>query len=213
VKNLILVVLFSFVAVNGICQDPALSKNRELEISLGTFSTLNSSHQLTVNPLISWSWDDYYFENRFNYEAVNSASINGGKRILRKLSHVEIIPMAGLVFGSFKGVTAELQISVDYPKWDFFIDNQYSYEYTDPMKSFYSNWSVVRYKLTSMFSIGLTDFFEWQPNGCPVFDKGITVSVSRAKWSFRIYAFNYEMEKREYWLGIRYNLNVKLKDE
>jgi hypothetical protein len=213
VKNLILIILFSFVAVKGICQDPALSKNRELEISLGSFSTLNSSNRMTVNPIISWSWDDYYIENRFNYEAVNSASINAGKRIFRKLKHVEIIPMAGLVFGSFKGVTAELQVSVDYPKWDFFIDNQYSYEYTDPLKNFYSNWSVVRYKLTSILSIGLSDFFVWQPRGCPVFDKGITASVSWAKWSIRLYAFNYEIEKRQYWLGVRYNLKVKLKDK
>ncbi len=201
------------MAVKGICQDPALTKGRELDISLGTFSTLNSSKQFSINPLISCSWDDYYIENRYNYEANNSASINAGKRILKKLNHFEIIPMAGLVFGSFKGVTAEMQISVDYPKWDFFTDNQYSYEYTDPAKSFYSNWTVARYKLTNMFSIGLTEFFEWQPCGCLVFDKGITTSVTWAKWSIRFYAFNFEKEKREYWLGIRYNIKVKLKDK
>jgi hypothetical protein len=213
VKSLTLIVLFYFVAVKGICQDPALSKNRELEISLGSFSTWNSSNQVSVNPIISWSWDDYYIENRFNYEAINSASINAGKRILRKLNHIEIIPMAGLVFGSFKGVNGELQVSMDYSKWDLFIDNQYSYEYTDALKSFYSNWSVVRYKLTTMLSIGLSDFFVWKPNGCPVFDKGITASISWAKWSVRLYAFNYEKEKRQYWLGIRYNIKMKLKDK
>lgn len=212
-KNIKLIFLFSFLAVRGICQDPALSKNRELEISLGTFSTWNSRDRVTVNPIISWSWDDYYIENRFNYEAVNSASINAGKRIFKKLHHVEIIPMAGLIFGSFKGVTAELQISGDYLKWDFFTDNQYSYEYTNPVKRFYANWTVARYKITRILSIGLTEFFEWQPNGCPVFDKGITASVSWAKWSFRIYAYNFEKDKREYWLGMRYNIRVKLKDK
>ena len=210
-KSLTLIVLFLFLAAKGICQDPALSKNRDLEISIGTFSTVTTSHRMTVNPIISWSWDEYYIENRYNYEALNSASINAGKRILRKLKHVEIIPMAGVVFGSFKGVTGELQVSLDYSKWDLFIDNQYSYEYTHPAKSFYSNWSVIRYKLTNMFSVGLSDFFVWQPRGCPVFDKGITISVSWSKWSVRLYAYNYEKEKREYWLGVRYNLKVKLK--
>jgi hypothetical protein len=121
--------------------------------------------------------------------------------------------MAGLVFGSFKGLTGELQVSLDYSKWDLFIDNQYSYEYNHPAKSFYANWSVIRYKLTNLFSVGLSDFFVWRPNGCPAFDKGITISLSWSKWSVRLYAYNYEKEKREYWLGIRYNLKVKLKDK
>ena len=51
--------------------------------------------------------------------------------------------MVGLIFGSFKGVTAELQVSLDYTKWTFLTDNQFSYEYTEPDKSFYSNWLVV----------------------------------------------------------------------
>ena len=212
-KRIILIVLIIGAALDGICQDSSALKTRELEISVGTFSTRNSSNQVTVNPLISCSWDDYYIENRYNYEADNSSSINAGRRILRKLNHVEIIPMFGLIFGSFKGVTAELQVSVDYTKWTFLTDNQVSYEYTEPDKSFYSNWSVARYKLTSALQIGFSGFFEWQANRWLVIDKGVTASVSWKKWNVRVYAFNYEKQKREYWLAVRYNFRVKLNSQ
>ena len=212
-KRIILIVLIIGAALDGICQDNAALKTRELEISVGTFSTRNSSSKVTVNPLISCSWDDYYIENRYNYEADNSASINAGRRILRKLNHVEIIPMVGLIFGSFKGVTAELQVSLDYTKWTFLTDNQFSYEYTEPDKSFYSNWSVARYKLSSALQIGFSGFFEWQANRWLVIDKGVTASVSLKKWNVRVYAFNFEKQKREYWLAVRYNFRVKLNSQ
>ena len=196
--------------LEGICQDSSAPKTREPEFSVSTFSTKSSSSQVTVNPLISCSWNDYYIENRYNYEADNSASINVGRRILRKLKHLEVIPMGGLIFGSFKGVTAEMQISLDYTKWIFMTDNQVSYEYTQPGKSFYSNWSVARYKLTGGLQIGFSGFFEWQANQWLVIDKGVTASVSWKKWNIRVYAFNFERQKREYWLGIRYQFRVKL---
>lgn len=186
-----------------------MSSTKEAEFSFGTFNTWNQQGKLTISPAISGYLGDYYFENRYNYEAANSASINVGKRIFRKLKHVEIIPMAGFVFGSFKGITAEWQTSLDYPRWSFSTDNQFSFEYMQHDNSLYFNWNVVRYKLTNFLRIGLTSFFERQANGFMEFDKGITAVILINKWSLRLYAFNYEKEKRFYWLGVRYNFSVK----
>jgi len=206
-KSFAAVMIPLILALNGKGQDTVTV--RVLEITIGTFSTLSETQKYTVNPAISGSWGDYYFESRYNYEAGNSASLNLGKRIFRKLEHIELIPMVGLVFGSFKGATAELQTSLDYPRWIFSTDNQFSFEYTSPKESLFFNWTVAKYKLTNFFQIGLTSFLDIE-GGQAIFDKGITSAMSYHNWVFRVYAFNYEIENRRYWFSLRYTMKVKV---
>src|SRR4051812_30313586 len=203
-KSLKCILLFIVLALNSRSQDTSKIDTRKLEITTGTFNTLNESDKITINPVMLGYWGDYYFENRYSYEASNSASINAGKKVLKKIKHAEIIPMGGLVFGSFKGLTAELQTSLDYNKWTFSTDNQFSFEYTEPKKSLYFNWTVAKYKVTNSLRIGLTTFLDKPINKTAVFDKGVTVAVIIKNWAMRFYVFNYEIEKRFYWLGLRY---------
>lgn len=187
---------------NGSCQDTSMAKMKTLEITFGTFNTFNASNIVAVNPAISGYFGDYYFENRYNYEADNSASVNVGKHIFKKLKHVELIPMAGLVFGSFRAITTELQTSLDYDKWTLSTDNQFSFEYTHSAKSLYLNWGVAGFKLTRVFHIGVTSVITKQVNQKAVFDKGVTAAMLFKKWGLRFYAFNSEKEKRYYWLSV-----------
>jgi hypothetical protein len=209
VKNIIFSVIFVIVVLPGAGQNTKMEKVKELGISIGTFNTINKN-KVTVSPSISGYLDDYYFENRYNYEAANSASINVGKHILKKLKNIEVVPMGGLVFGSFKGVTAELQTSFIYNKWIFSTDNQFSYEYRQPDKSLYFNWTMAIFKLSNSFRVGLTTFLDKQADKNMVFDKGITAAILFKQWGLRFYAFNYEIEKRYYWISIRYNLKAKI---
>ena len=212
-RNIQFTFILAFLIFNSYCQDTIRIKTKESEISFGTFNTVNESNKVNINPSISGYLGDYYFENRYNYEAPNCASINVGKRIFKNIKHLEIIPMGGLVFGSFKGITAELQTSLDYRKYTFSTDNQFSYEYTQPDKSIYLNWTVARYKVTNSFRIGVTTVLSEQLNQCAKLDKGVTVLILLKTWSARFYAFNYDTEKRYYWLSLRYTIRGKLKRE
>jgi hypothetical protein len=210
-KYIKLLILFASVTLNGMGQESSAAKMKELDISVGTFnSKSDGSSRLNVNPTISGSFGDYYFENRYNYEADNSASINVGKQILKKLKPVEIVPIVGLVFGSFKAVTAELQTSLDCRKWALSTDNQFSFEYTHIGKSLYFNWTVARFKVTNSLLIGISTILDKHVSKDIVFDKGLTASMAFEKWGLRFYAFNYEKGKRYYWFSIRYNIRVKL---
>jgi hypothetical protein len=203
-QRIITIPVLIFIVLSGRSQDTSKINSKIVEITVGTFSTLNETGKLTVNPVVSASWDDYYFDNRYGYEAANSASINAGKRIFKKIKHVEIIPMAGLIFGSFKGLTAELQTSIGYDNWYFSTDNQFSYEYTEAQKSLYFNWTVARYKVTRYFHLGLTAFIDKRVNKAGVFDRGITAAIIIKNWAIRLYAFNYETGRRYYSVGLRY---------
>jgi hypothetical protein len=209
-KQVEFVVLFLFLVLNCKSQDTILTKNTDFDLSIGTFNSFNAKGKLAVNPAISGYLGDYYFENRYNYEASNSASINVGKRILKNIRHAEIIPISGLVFGSFKGITVELQTSLDLSKWILLSDNQFTFEYTIPRKSIYFNWNVIRYKLCHFFQIGLTSVVQQQVNNQAIFDKGLTAVLFLNKWSVRFYSYNYQTAKHYYWLGIRYNIHLKL---
>jgi hypothetical protein len=207
-KRIIFILLLIVVALNSKSQDTSKINIKKLEITVGTFSTLSESGKISVNPVILGNWGDYYYENRYCYEASNSTSINAGKRVLKKIKHAEIIPMIGLILGSFKGLTAELQTSLDYNKWIFLTDNQYSYEYTEPKKSLYFNWTVARYKVTNYLHVGLTTLFDKRVDKAGVFDKGATVAIIIKNWALRFYAFNYKIERRYYWVGLRHTLKL-----
>jgi outer membrane receptor for ferrienterochelin and colicin len=71
---------------------------------------------------------------------------------------------------------------------------------------------VARYKVTNSFQVGLTTFFDKRINKLGLFDKGSTVAVIIKNWALRLYAFNYEIEKRYYWVGLRYTFKTKLSD-
>lgn len=206
-----MLIVFASLALNCVGQDSSMTKTRELDISIGTFNTKSdASSRVNVNPAISGSFGDYYFETRYNYESDNSASINVGKQILKQLKPVEIVPIVGLVFGSFKAVTAELQTSLDIRKWALSTDNQFSLEYTEPGKSFYFNWTVARFKITESFRLGISTILDKHLGRDIVFDKGLTAALAFKEWGLRVYAFNYEKGKRYYWLSIRHNIRVKL---
>jgi hypothetical protein len=112
-------------------------------LSIGTFNTLNSENKISVNPAISGSVGDYYFESRYNYEAANSASLNIGRYFLKNSKTVKLVPMIGVIVGEFKGVTVELQSYFSNNSWYISADNQFSIHYKDFSKSLYLDWNVL----------------------------------------------------------------------
>lgn len=209
-KRIQLLILFGISGFYSQAQDNSKSYT-EAPVSFGTFNTINQKNEISVNPAISASLGSFYFENRYNYEAANSASLNVGKYIFKKLKHISIVPMAGVVVGSFKGFTAELQTSFENSRWSMSTDNQFSAAYTQSSKSVFLNWTYARYKITPFFKIGPTSVATQQMNRRLVFDKGITAVLLLDRWSIRMYAYNYKRREMYFWLSLRYNIKVLLK--
>ena len=177
-------------------------------ISIAAFSTIDVNKKLAINPFISGNIGSFYFENRYNYEANNSASINIGKKLANKLLGFEITPMVGLVAGGFKGITSEVQAGRENKKWSFSIDNQYTLEYAEVKRSFYSNWLSGKFKLAGFLQAGISTLFVKCGDKRSTFDKGLAVSFLYDKFSFNMYAFNYEPKRRNYMFSLRYNLKL-----
>ncbi len=209
VKCIQLIMISVIITLNGTGQDTSKQKLKEPEITIGTFYTLNETNKHTVNPFVAGNLGDYTFENRYNYEAVGTSSVNAGKRILKKSKHIEITPMGGVIFGRFKGVSAEIRTSLKFSKWAFSTDMQFSFAYSSCRKNIFLNLTIARYKLTSTFSIGAATLLGRQVNQNIVLDKGVTAALSFKKWSIWFYAFNFEKKKRYYWLSVFYNIKVK----
>jgi hypothetical protein len=177
-------------------------------ITFASFSTINTEKKLAVNPFISGTIGGYYFENRYNYEAANSASVNVGKTLKKKLAGFEITPLIGVVVGGFNGLTSEIQAFHEDDKWYLSADNQYVFEYVDTKRSFYYNWLVGRFKLTRFLRIGVSTQFTKANNQKGVFDRGLTTSILYDNITFNVYAFNYETQRRNYMISLRYYLKL-----
>jgi len=209
-KKIQLLILLVFIGLFGQAQDNAKAYT-EAPVSFGTFNTVNQKNEVSVNPAISGSLGSFYFENRYNYEAANSASLNVGRSIFKNLRHISIVPMVGVVVGSFKGFTAELQTSFENNRWSLSTDNQFSAAFTQSSKSMYLNWTYARYKVTPFFQIGPTSVASQQVNQRMAFDKGITAVLLIKQWSMRTYVYNYKKGEMYFWLSLRYNLKLLLK--
>jgi hypothetical protein len=204
---LILIISSSIIyAQDNVNNQSSLPANSTL--TLATFTTISTKNKLGVNPFISGSIGNFYFENRYNYEAPNSASVNAGWRLNQKLAGFDITPIAGLIVGGFQGMNAEVQASRENEHWYFSLDNQYCFEYADKTRSFNYNWLVGRFKLTKFFRIGLTTQFTKPVNQKGVFDRGLTTSILYKNIAFNVYAFNYEEHRRSFFISLRYNLKL-----
>lgn len=202
--NIIIVLPVFFTAT-------AYSQASDPVITIGLFNTISKDFKITSDPFISGTIGDYYFENRYNYEAENSASINIGKTVFKKLKNIYIIPMVGIVMGSFKGITAELQTILDNKRWYVSTDNQLSVEWKEGKQNFFFNWSIVRYKITPSFRIGVSTLFAKPFTSKQNFEQGLTASLKIKNYGLNFYAFNYDAEKRHYLLSLCYTFKLTSK--
>jgi hypothetical protein len=207
------IVILSFIALaSTVCaqgvRNDSLNPLSHSSITIATFSTISTTNRLSINPFISGNIGNYYFENRYNYEAGNSASINIGRTLNNSIAGFYVTPIAGLIVGNFKGLNTEVQAFHDDSKWYFSLDNQYVFEYADVNRSFYYNWLVGRYKLAPFLRIGVTTQFTKPTNNKGVFDRGITMSMVYKNVTFNIYAFNYEPHRRNAFISLRYYIKI-----
>lgn len=185
------------------------AQSSEKLITVGLFNSIDKKNKLSSNPFISGSVGDWYFENRYNYEAENSASINFGKQLVKKIKGLYIIPTIGLVTGAFKGYTAETQVLYETKHLYISTDNQVSVEWKRGNQNFFFNWSILRYKITSAMMVGISGLYAKPFKSKSNADFGITASLKIKHFGISMYAFNYSKAERNYLVSLRYTFKLK----
>lgn len=141
---------------------------------------------------------NWYFEARGNYEAINSASLYFGKVFSKRaLISYSVIPIAGVVMGSFNGGSVGANVALDYKKISFTSQSQYTFSIENRATSFAFSWSDLTYQLKSWLATGVS---LQQTRG--LFEKGILVRGIYRNLSTQLYVFNPATSERYFVLGL-----------
>ena len=160
----------------------------------------------TIVPRIYYqSPHNWYGEVRYNYEELQTVSLNAGKMFShKKLVSYSITPFAGIVLGRLNGGTIGSNINIEHKSLFFSSESQYTFSVDKRRENFFFNWSELGYQLTNLVYMGLalqlTRHYqvinEWQP--------GIMMGFTYKSWTFPVYAFNPAGCNRNFVVGVNW---------
>ena len=170
--------------------------------STGTYEQdcyLGENRSFSWVPVLSYCIPgNWYTEARGNYEAINSASLYFGKTFRKKaLISYSIIPIVGLVMGTFNGGSVGANVALDYRKISFSSQSQYTFSVENRTENFTYSWSDLTYQLKEWAAAGVS---VQQTRG--LFEKGILVRGVYKNFSIPLYVFNLTTSERYFVLGL-----------
>jgi hypothetical protein len=154
---------------------------------------VDAAGKFSVGPLAALQNDkNWYLETRYNYEEKRSLSLYVGKAFQggNEFSF-SIIPIVGGVVGRYKGGSAGLNVALEYKRFFFESQSQYTFSAKDEVENFFFSWSELGYQPRKWFYGGLA----MQPTYYPhtknnSLSPGFMMGFSFGKWSLPLYMFN-----------------------
>ena len=110
---------------------------------------LGAKQAFTLVPIVYFqNHQNWYFEGRYNYEALNTVSVYAGKIYERKAKiSWSVNPVMGLLMGEYKGGSAGMNIKADYKKLSFSSQSQYTFSLFNKKENFTYSWSELAFNL------------------------------------------------------------------
>lgn len=167
---------------------------------------MGTYHTFTFVPVAYYqSTKNWYAEGRYNYEAINTLSLYGGKTFEKKgVFSYAASPILGVVLGQMNGGSAGLNLELDFRKFYFNTQSQYTFSVQQRSKSFVYSWSDLTYQLSEKFAAGISvqQTKLYQVNGA--LERGFLIKPTYKSFTFPLYIFKPESRDRYFVLGINY---------
>jgi len=118
------------------------------ELNLDQYHIVNPGQPYQYMPVMHYQHArKWYAEARYNYEDAETFSLYLGKAITGgKSLNYSIVPMLGGSVGRFQGVSTALNIDMDYHKFFFSSQSQYSRSTIQYGEYFLYSWSEIGYQ-------------------------------------------------------------------
>ncbi len=148
---------------------------------------------------------NWYGEARYNYEDEKTFSLYVGKTFSNDdvLSY-SFTPLAGGAAGLFNGISAGLNMTLDYKNFFFSSQSQYSLSTDHYKNNFYYNWSEIGYQPVNFFYTGVslqqTNSFQSRTK----LEPGVLVGFAFKKFSVPLYWFNLSNSSRYFMVGFNF---------
>ncbi len=177
----------------------------QCQIGFEQYCYVKNKKMGTLVPILNYETQDHlYAEVRYNYEEVNTLSLYVGKNVTEvgKLSYT-VIPLIGAVVGEFKGVSAGFNAAVDYSRFFFSTQSQYTLSFYKEHSDFYFTWCELGYQPLKWFYAGLT-VQQTYPQKLETLhtEPGIVIGFSLGKFTLPLYVFNPLRNSNYFVLGL-----------
>ena len=154
-------------------------------------------------PMAHWQTEkNWYTEVRYNYEDLQTFSMLVGKtfRGSNRLSYT-LTPMAGGAVGRFKGISTGLNLDLEYDKFFFSSQSQYSYSVNAYNPSCLYSWSEIGYQRFRWLYTGFSVQQTYSRPGS-LLEPGVMVGFSFGKYTIPIYSFDPLNRERYFIVGL-----------
>jgi hypothetical protein len=144
-----------------------------------------------------------YSEMRYNYEALNTASLYVGKIFSTKgVVESSFTPTAGIVGGRYTGASVALNTQLNYRNIFFNSQAQYTVSADRTADNFYFNWSDLYYKMLPWLMTGISMQQTGLINNALKTQTGVMMGVTKGRWSIPLYLFNVLNDQKYFIVGI-----------
>ena len=144
-----------------------------------------------------------YTEMRYNYEALQTASVYAGKSFTEKGKlEYTITPMLGLVFGNFNGGSVALNIEATHKKTFASMQTQYTMSTIASENNFFFNWTELGYQPLKWFYAGASTQQTIQRAGNVQSEYGVLAGFIIRKITIPVYAFSPFSKNQNFIIGV-----------
>lgn len=165
-------------------------------LSLSAYAYFVPDDRDYVQPTFTADRDWLHLEARYNYEALDTASLWAGYNFSGGESLAwEVTPMLGGVFGDTSGIAIGYKGSVSWWKLQLYSEGEYVFDTGDSSDSFFYNWSELTLSPVEWLRFGVvtqrTRAYETDRD----IQRGLLIGVSWMNLDLAAYVFNPDDDK------------------
>lgn len=174
--------------------EPAVEKAWSFSVS--AFGYLVPDDQDFVQPTVTADRGWLHLEARYNYEALETASVWVGYNfsVGEKVS-LDFTPMLGGVFGDIKGVAPGYKASLSWWKLELYSEGEYVVDARDSSGNFFYTWSELSLSPVDWFRFGVVTQRTRAYESDLDIQRGFLAGVTCKKLSFTTYVFNPDQDR------------------
>lgn len=176
----------------------------QTDMSLEQYHYMGSAQAYTYMPILHFqNKRHWYAEARYNYEDLQTFSLLLGRSFSgdNALSY-SVTPLLGGSVGKFKGVSTGMNLDLEYSKFFFSSQSQYSFAAGKLNADFLYNWSEIGYQGLSWLYAGLSFQETWDKPGGNLLEHGVVVGFTFNNVTVPVYTFAPFNKDRYFIIGV-----------
>jgi hypothetical protein len=186
-----------------------LNMQAQVKSGLENYHSISAGSSLTWMPVLHYvNKHRWYTEARYNYEDINTGSVYVGKNISggKKMTYT-LTPMAGIIFGQYKGFAAAMNFELSCSKLFFSGQFQYSINKTNSANNYFYNWSELSWQFYERLYGGLSIQQTAMYRGKLKTSAGLLIGFEAKQFTIPVYLFDPLSDNRNLVVGLNVEWN------